>query len=663
MTSSGPRGTPARSRPARRESIVAWFQYAGAWALAIAWPVYQNIASGPEALTGVGARRLDLLLVLIAVSVVAPTILFLVEAAVRRLGPARAAEVFRAAAVGGLIALLVWQQLLDVPALLRYFLPLIVWASIVYGYMRSEFVRNFSEILGLAAPAVIVAFCLRYPIDAEVLPHEPSGEYTGLEADTPVVLVIFDELPLAALESSPEEVDERAFPNFSALAGTSTWYPDMLAVADQTTSAVPAILTGQAPDAKPATEPTPPGLPDHPNSVCTLAREGGYEVFAYEPITDVCARTYGLGTRVSSLVNRGVVTTELVPGNLEKTVGSAVSRPFRKPWAEYTEDRPAAVDSFLEGMPGTPGSISVLHIALPHVLWQFLPDGSLYNYESFPNGDTLVPGGEAATVYLQQHLLQLAYTDSELGRIIDRMKADGIWDDALMVVTADHGASFKPGSSRRILTGDNLGWNLPVPLFVKYPGQKHGKVVHGAVDSEDITPTILDVIGGEPSPDADGESLAGRKLDPATGPVTAKGYQGPVKAGRAELERQLDAARDLKNGTFGDGEFYALAGHPDLLGKRAASVRGLESIDSSVFNPELYAAVDPGSGFVPAFLKAEIFPAPGDTPENLAVAVNGKIAATAVAGQLFDKWLTGVTLPDTAFRKGANRIEFFQIPG
>ena len=39
--------------------------------------------------------------------------------------------------------------------------------------------------------------------------------------------------------------------------------------------------------------------------------------------------------------------------------------------------------------------------------------------------------------------------DARFGRLIERLKAAGIYDDALIVVTADHGISFRAGRTRR----------------------------------------------------------------------------------------------------------------------------------------------------------------------------------------------------------------------
>ena len=55
----------------------------------------------------------------------------------------------------------------------------------------------------------------------------------------------------------------------------------------------------------------------------------------------------------------------------------------------------------------------------------------------------------AVNQYWQRHLLQLGFTDRLLGRLVTRLRRAGLYDRSLLVVTADHGASFRPGDNRR----------------------------------------------------------------------------------------------------------------------------------------------------------------------------------------------------------------------
>ena len=80
------------------------------------------------------------------------------------------------------------------------------------------------------------------------------------------------------------------------------------------------------------------------------------------------------------------------------------------------------------------------------------------------------PNQAAVDQYWQRHLLQLGYADRVLGRLLDRLHATGLYDRAVLVVTADHGVSFRAGQKRRPLSAANRQDIAYVPLFVKTPG-------------------------------------------------------------------------------------------------------------------------------------------------------------------------------------------------
>ena len=65
--------------------------------------------------------------------------------------------------------------------------------------------------------------------------------------------------------------------------------------------------------------------------------------------------------------------------------------------------------------------------------------------------DFLTPHNE------QRQLLQLGFADRLLGRLIARLKREGIYDDTLIVVTADHGFAWKVGvETRRSVSLSNV---------------------------------------------------------------------------------------------------------------------------------------------------------------------------------------------------------------
>ena len=96
-------------------------------------------------------------------------------------------------------------------------------------------------------------------------------------------------------------------------------------------------------------------------------------------------------------------------------------------------------------------------------------------------------------------------TDVQVGRLVQRLQSWGIWDQTLLVVTADHGEElFEDGRCGGSGSLRESLWR--VPLLVHDPGRfPGGTVVDEGADAIDLTPTVLAALG-RPGPD-DGEPL------------------------------------------------------------------------------------------------------------------------------------------------------------
>jgi arylsulfatase A-like enzyme len=104
----------------------------------------------------------------------------------------------------------------------------------------------------------------------------------------------------------------------------------------------------------------------------------------------------------------------------------------------------------------------------------------------------------------------IAYIDSQIGQLVDWLKSQNLYDNTMIIVTADHGESF--GERRLFLHGNSLYANLlRVGLLVKYPYGAHAGVVDAPVSLIDIFPTVMKAAGVEPPPGIQGRDL----LDPA----------------------------------------------------------------------------------------------------------------------------------------------------
>ena len=100
----------------------------------------------------------------------------------------------------------------------------------------------------------------------------------------------------------------------------------------------------------------------------------------------------------------------------------------------------------------------------------------------------------------------IAYIDSQIGQLVDWLKRQNLYDNTMIVVTADHGESF--GEGRLFQHGNSLYSNLlHVGLLVKYPHRAHTGVVDTPVSLIDIFPTVMDVAGVDPPHGLQGQDL------------------------------------------------------------------------------------------------------------------------------------------------------------
>ena len=107
----------------------------------------------------------------------------------------------------------------------------------------------------------------------------------------------------------------------------------------------------------------------------------------------------------------------------------------------------------------------------------------------------------------QRHLLELSTVDKLIGQLLTRLRETGLWDKAVIMITADHGVSFKAGDNRRLLSGTNFADILGVPFFVRAPGLKADQISDAAVQNIDVLPTIADLLNVELKWDVFGKSV------------------------------------------------------------------------------------------------------------------------------------------------------------
>jgi len=152
-----------------------------------------------------------------------------------------------------------------------------------------------------------------------------------------------------------------------------------------------------------------------------------------------------------------------------------------------------------------------IHYMDPHDPYMKHPyDGTGYARASDQNPDPAM-----APTFSSLYDGEILYLDAHLGDLFDWLEQAGLYDDALIILTADHGEEFQEHGGW--WHGQTLyGEQILVPLIVKYPGQaRAGAVEEDWARSLDIAPTILDVAGLAIPPAWQGRSLWSPSEPPA----------------------------------------------------------------------------------------------------------------------------------------------------
>lgn len=151
----------------------------------------------------------------------------------------------------------------------------------------------------------------------------------------------------------------------------------------------------------------------------------------------------------------------------------------------------------------------------------------------------------------------ISYHDERLGELVAALQRLGIYDQTMIIVTADHGEElFEDG---RCGHGGSLRETLVrVPLLIHYPARIAPGVVGEGVEEVDVLPTILDAIGAEVP-----ASLQGAPLAPLAAGA-GRGWPRPSYASQFEYAHTMRIDRwKLKVGKRGVPVAIDLVADPD----------------------------------------------------------------------------------------------------
>ena len=303
----GSRPTAAR---ARRWAFFELFALVG---FVVAQPTLDVLGKAPDFFLFRQAGRAEILVLVLAVTVLPAMVLWLAELAAGLAGE-RARQLAHLLLVTGLLAVLALEVGKNLTSLRG---PGLVAVAAAGGLAAGLLYASWSGLklwLRYLAPAPLVfalVFLVLSPVSKLVLP-QPGGTLDAnspgvrINPEHPVVLVLLDEFPLTSLLDSGGRIDARLYPNFHRLAGQSTWYRNATAISGLTNWAVPSMLSGRYPAT--GQEEASPTAAQYPDNLFTLLGRS-YPVEQFQIVTQLCPADVCKATRDSAPPGAGLTTT------------------------------------------------------------------------------------------------------------------------------------------------------------------------------------------------------------------------------------------------------------------------------------------------------------------------------------------------------------------
>ena len=666
------------------------------YCFAIVQPAFDLLGKRDSFAIDIGASRGGVIALALVLTVVGPCLLALLLWLANRLSVG-----FREGLMLGLVWL--FGAAICFP-LLRHNSLLIGWPLVgtslllavgfAWLFARWEGVRRAVSWAGLGCFLFPVLFFTSTKLSRVVFATPEKVTSTG--RPIPVVMVVFDEFCGLSLQTADRQINEERFPRFAELSRRTTWYRNATTVNSETACVVPAILTGRYYD------PTGRFFPTRgdQNLFNLVMGAGDYEMIAFEPVSRLAFEGEAMAEwqkpdianqlrKMLPEVGKAIIG-HLTPGEMRLKI------PQHSPeWWGYPKEGPTdetvrrgvvrwgwsclrvrQFEHFLECLKEQEHpALHFMHIVFPHVPWMYLNQGEPYAVEcgdmSLLNFETDglaqdVWGEDREFVVRQQqrYLLQVQLADRLIGRLIDQLESLGMWDDCLLIVTSDHGVSFRAGQNRRYYSGQNADEILSVPLFVKLPGQTGGSISDRNVECVDLLPTVADVVGIPLWATVDGESLAQEpRRDQGRKKFAQDNRMVQFPTTTVSESRVVEEWESLFGRSTED--LFRIGPHPELLGRPAAewidqdgTARGVLELYRN--SPEPFVLPDAP---LPCYFEGTYRPdrATDDMPV-IALAINGVIESVARASpeqSVRGRWESLV--PRRSLKNGPNEARFYVV--
>ena len=357
-------------------------------------------------------------------------------------------------------------------------------------YSAQKPVSMFFEYMGVVSLVLVVFVAVVWASNPS--PPESYADIVTLETKTndgPVFVLVFDELSYAVL-SDDGELDRSSFPNFARLADDGAWFTNATTNYYHTRFVIPSLLA----------------------SMQSLTNE--YELWSYPQhafveslMWDGCGTSYtcrGAAYRASDN------PTQLFAHSIDRwahevlpdSIAGIASTPAKWLLGDLNEPPPTSdplgIHLFTEehwaeflgdiSADGSRGRAYLFHSMLPHFPFIFDKDGDV---TSSSQNTTLYNDPFSAETY-ENYRQQTMFADRMLGEFLERLEEEGLSEDAVVIVTGDHGLRRIDTAITDVIDVDPE--SVYIPLLIKAPGLAPS-ILDVDYQHIDFGPTLMDALG------------------------------------------------------------------------------------------------------------------------------------------------------------------------
>jgi len=355
-------------------------------------------------------------------------------------------------------------------------MALVAYAGVAYLMVlavRRRPAQTYQAVLYLSLVAVVLI--LLAPIQMAPTLDPPHGGHTrevpssGSEKD-PVFVFVLDELSYTLIQGDGD-LDAERYPNLAALKNDSVWLTDASTNFVHTTFVVPDFIEAAE------------------------RLSGDYDLRIYDQYAyvehffwDDCGVLYtckgvaqmAAGHKLELMgSNSRRVVYQAAPKALEPLVGGLTG------WLDGGLDNPAPnvdrlgmhtftklqFETFMSDVDAAsaPGRFHFVHLLLPHSPLVYEPGGNVTTNRE----DTGFKQSDDPSAVHERYRLQMEYVDELLGRFIQRLKDEGLYEKATIVITGDHGVREHAVNDNEDLGPEGVPVDddvTHVPFLMKAPG-------------------------------------------------------------------------------------------------------------------------------------------------------------------------------------------------